>query len=231
MKLRLEDKRKAILLRREGYSYNEIRNIIPDLSKGTISGWLKNIELTTEHRARIIQKMATAGEKGRLKGAWTNKRKALDRITAIQNTATLEFDKLFADPLFICALSLYWAEGAKKSRGFQFVNSDPEMIMLMIKWLHKFKVADKDIKIRLFIHSIYESEKPEEFWMRITNIPKSRLLKTIYKLTIHKIKKNHNYKGCCRIEVSGSELFWKIVKWRGMLFEKLVSPRSEMDIT
>ena len=55
MKLGLEDKRKAIALRQDGYTNNEIRKIIPNLSKGTISGWLKNIELSPEHRKRKIQ--------------------------------------------------------------------------------------------------------------------------------------------------------------------------------
>jgi len=36
MKLRLEDKNKAIKLRQRGYSYNEIRGLIPDVSKRDI---------------------------------------------------------------------------------------------------------------------------------------------------------------------------------------------------
>lgn len=221
MKLRLEEKRKAILLRRKGYSYNEIRNVIPNLSKGTISGWLKNIELRPEHRERIINKIHSAGEKGRLRGAWINKKKALDRIDLIQKQAKKEFNNLLADPLSVCAISLYWAEGSKKSRRFQFMNSDPKMIMVMLKWLRKMGILNDQIKIRIYAHKVYEKENPEKLWLKITGLPAENLLKTIYKPAIHLVKKNLNYIGCCRIEVTGSELYWKMVKWQEMIASKI----------
>lgn len=43
MKLRLADKQYAIDLRKQGYFYSEIIATIPNLSKGTLSGWLKYI--------------------------------------------------------------------------------------------------------------------------------------------------------------------------------------------
>src|SRR3972149_350754 len=180
MKLRIEDKKKSIELRRSGFTYKEIRDQIPNLSKGTISGWLKNIELSPEHKERIIKKVYSAGEKGRLKGAWTNKKKAIERINLIQQLAEAEFHQLFTNQLFIAAISLYWAEGSKKSRCFQFMNSDPRMIKLMLKWLRKLGVPEKQIKIRIYTHKIYEKENPEKLWLKITNLPKERLLKTIF---------------------------------------------------
>ena len=218
MKLRLEDKYKAIKFRKNGYSYNEIRSKIPNLSKGTLSGWLKNIVLSDIHKARILSKVASGAEKGRTVGAWTNKKKSIDRIEKIQKVAEYEFYKYIKYPLFRIFLSLYWAEGAKKSRCFQFVNSDPEMIKIVLKSLREvFKIPESDIKIRLFIHKIYSDENCEGFWSRISNIPVKSFKKTVYKPTTHTVKKNPNYKGCCRIEISGSEFYWKVEKWIKML--------------
>ncbi|MFA4995597.1 MAG: hypothetical protein WC536_00415 [Patescibacteria group bacterium] len=221
MKLRLEEKREAIKLRRDGYSYNEIRQIIPDLSKGTLSGWLKNIELNSVQKARIISKINSGAAKGRIKGAWTNKNKAIDRIKRIKLAAAKEFDGHALNPIFSIFLSLYWAEGAKKSRCFQFVNSDPEMVKIVLKCLRTlFNIPEEEIKIRIFIHEVYSNENCEEFWSKITNIPISSFKKTVYKPTIHNIKKNIDYKGCCRLELKGSEFYWKVQKWIDMMILK-----------
>jgi len=224
MKLRLHDKNRAIDLRKSGYTYSEIQQIIPNLSKGTLSGWLKNIPLSTHDKERILAKMLASSETSRIRGAWTNKQKAIERIQKIQKKAEEEFQILSKKPLFISGLCLYWAEGAKKSRSFQFINSDPEMIKLIIVWLKKIlKTQESDIKIRLYIHKVYKNENCEKYWLNITELPNQNLLRTVYKPTIHLIKKNPLYKGCCRIELkNGSEVFWKIMKWQEMLKNKFL---------
>lgn len=220
MKLRLEDKNKAIELRQKGYSYNEIRGLIPNVSKGTLSGWLKHILLTSVQKRRILAKIRIGSEQARAKGAWTNKRKAIDRINNIQKEARKEFPVLLKNNLFLTGLSLYWAEGAKTNGRFQFINSDPEMMKIILKWVRKiFRISDNDILVRLYIHEIYKKENCEQFWSKITKIKEDKFQRTIYKPTKHLIKKNINYKGCCRIELRGSELFWKITKWREMLIQ------------
>jgi len=226
MRLRLEDKRKAIDLRQRGYSYSEIRQVIPNLSKGTLSGWLKNIELSPEHKERILKKIIRGSERSRLRGAWTNKQKADTRIQNLNKVADTEYQSLAQNELFKLGLSLYWAEGAKKSRFFQFMNSDPKMINFMIRWLIEVVKAPKeDIKIRIFIHKIYLDESCEKFWSEITNIPAREFKKTIYKPTIHTVKKNPGYKGCCRIEITKSEVYWKIARWIEILSKELESER------
>jgi len=117
---------------------------------------------------------------------------------------------------------LYWAEGGKKARSFQFVNSDWRIIQLMLRFLREIAKIDEElIKIRLYIHEIYKDENCEKFWLEITQISPQFLQKTIYKPSLHKVKKNKNYKGCCRIEITQSEIYWKIIKWQELLFEQI----------
>lgn len=221
MQLRIRDKKRAIILRQRGYSYNEIREKIPNLSKGTLSGWLKNIVLNKQQKQRIANKIKNAADLSRLKGSWTNKKKSLDRIKDIQSSAEQEYTQLANDELFNIGLSLYWAEGAKRSRCFQFMNSDPDMIKLMMKWLRDIlRVPEQEIKIRIFIHKIYSGENCEKFWSEITAKPQNEFKRTVYKPSLHTVKKNPEYKGCCRIEITKSELFWKIQKWQEMLLNK-----------
>lgn len=78
--MRLNDKLKAIELRRQGKSYEEIKSIIFNLSKSTLSSWLKNIELTLEQKRRIKGRMKKGADRGRIKGAWVNRQKRINSI-------------------------------------------------------------------------------------------------------------------------------------------------------
>ena len=46
---------------------------------------------------------------------------------------------------------------------------------------------------------------------KITGVPVSRFGKTTYKPTPHKIKKNLDYKGVCRIDINNVNLFRRIM--------------------
>jgi len=218
MSQRLIEKKEAVLLRRRGYSYSEIQKLIPNLAKSTLSYWLRNIDLSPKQQKRIVDKMRSAGEKSRQKGAWTNKKKAKDRINKIQEIAESQFAQYVLDPLFVTGVALYWAEGSKKSKYFQFMNSDPKLIQLMLKFIGRFGASADSIKIRIYAHEVYQCENIDSYWLSVVGLPRSNFRKTVIKPSSHSIKKNDDYKGCCRIEVSGSELFWKIVKWQEMLY-------------
>ena len=56
-------------LRREGYTFKEIKEKFPFLSKSTISNWTKDILLTLDQQKRILDKIL----KGRLRFIKYNK--------------------------------------------------------------------------------------------------------------------------------------------------------------
>ena len=215
--MKLELKAKAIKLRRQGKTFTEIQKLIGPVSKSSLSLWLKPVELTKEQKHRILKKMASRSDLGRQKGGFTNHQNRINRIVNLQAIANSEFEKLTNKPIFIPGLVLYLAEGSRKYERFQFMNSDPRLIKLMIKWLRVLNISIADIQARLYIHHVYANENCENFWARMTNIPLSQFSKTIYKPTVYLLKKNPSYKGCLRVEVRGSELFWKVVKWGDMV--------------
>jgi len=218
----LKLKTRAQHLRKRGKTYSEIQDILGPLAKGTLSNWLKPIELTEIQKERIRKKIIDRSVLGRQKGGWKNHQKRLERIANIQFTAQKEFSHLCGNKFFLSGLVLYLAEGTRKTERFQFMNSDPFLVKIIIKWLNKFhKISTAKIKARLYTHKIFIGENNEKFWSGFLNIPLAQFLKTIYKPTSHKIKKNPNYKGCLRIEISGTELFWKIMKWRDMLYANI----------
>ena len=83
MKMRLEDKRTAIDLRVRGKSYREIRSIIPNLSKSTLSNWLKNVILTEEQEKRLKNNIDSIVFNARARSAWTNSQKNIERTKVI----------------------------------------------------------------------------------------------------------------------------------------------------
>ncbi|HCP08647.1 MAG TPA: hypothetical protein DIT25_02525 [Candidatus Moranbacteria bacterium] len=221
MKLRLEDRNRAIKLRIQGKTYKEILEIIPDLPKSTLSGWLKNFKLNAEQEKRLKENIEKITNNARIKSAWTKRRKKQEKIDRIHKEAKAELPKLISNSLFLVGISLYWAEGGKTQEAVQFSNSDPRLIKIMMKWFKEIcNVPSNKLKIHIYIHGIYKKENCEKFWSEVTRIPVSSFGKTTYKQTIHKVKKNLSYKGVCRIDINNVDLFRKITGWQSGVFEK-----------
>lgn len=207
--LKLEYKKKAIELRIQGKTYNEIIKEIPNLSKSTLSGWIKNVRLTPEQEKRLSHNITQNLLSAKAKSSWTKKEKKKQKIEKIFKDASADYKIKRGNKLFMLGLALYWAEGNKKTPMFQFTNSDPAAIKLMIRWLTEIqKIPLEKIKIRLYIHSVYANENCEAYWSSITGIPIGWFQKTIFKPSDKKIKKNPDYKGCIQLRVLKSDFYW-----------------------
>lgn len=75
MTARLIDKNQAIELRKNGMTYSEIAKIVP-VSKGLLSYWFKDLELTIEEKERIASKMVGSRGAGIIKSSATNRQKS-----------------------------------------------------------------------------------------------------------------------------------------------------------
>ncbi len=212
--MRIVERDLARRLRRRGYSYGQIMKIIP-VGKGTLNGWLKDIELTRLQQDRILTRIRDAGQRGSQKGAWQNRQKSLKRIRGIVKKARLEFPERIGDPLFLTGIALFWAEGAKKTRHFSFVNSDPNAIRTMIKWLVRcLGVPKGKVIARLYLHRTYAHKGVGRFWLKATGLPAAQFRRPVFKATQHAIRKNPLYMGCCRVDVFSSQIFWRVRGWQ-----------------
>lgn len=204
MKSRLKEKQEAIALRKKGLSYKEIMEQV-SVSKSSLSGWFKHLELTDEETA-VLNKMALENaDNGRARATVSNRERRQSR----EEMAYLRAEELFEgyknDQNFILGIGLYWAEGGKRTSAFQFMNSDPEMIRFMIFWTKHYLMIDtENMTLKVHTHEDFKHEKYEDFWSNITKIPLDQFRKTAYKPNRHGIyKKNPAYKGCVRLEVGG----------------------------
>lgn len=205
-----EVRKKAIALRRKGYSLKELSEIL-GVSKSTISFWCSSVTLTHKQKARLIAKMIDAGHAGRIAGASSNHKKKIDA----QNMARKDMEDLLGDvskrDKFLSGISLYWAEGSKASSttGFIFVNSDPKMILFMYYWLiNMMDVKKEDVYIHISINKahIIREDKVLNFWSNLLDLPRHQFSKPFYsKVNQKKVFENYDeYYGVCRLGVRKS---------------------------
>lgn len=212
-------KEEAVRLRKKGFSYKEILEKVP-VAKSTLSVWLQNMPLTEDERAILKRRRDSNISLGRIRAAASLHNLRASRDGALFEEAKSEFEKYKTDPFFYVGLALYWGEGAKRNSFFSFINSDSEMVQIMIAWIEKFfRIPRKYLRARLFIHKPYAHENCEESWSRALNLPMSTFRKTIYKPTGLLIKKRPGYMGCLRIEVAGVSYLRKYHFWHKMMLE------------
>lgn len=219
MKSRLEDKNIAIELRKSGLSYKEIQKTIT-ASKGVLSGWFRHLELSEKEIDNLHNNSQIRQFNGRLKASLTNKKKRLEREESAYNFAKDRFEVLKMDSMFLVGVSLYWAEGSRKTGNFQFINSDPDMINFMYKWIQKYLNIDKEnIKFRVFTHKVGNYMAHLPFWSNLLNVNINTFQKTIFKPTVHITKKNPTYNGCLRLTIFSIYQLRLMKAWQKLLIE------------
>lgn len=200
-----KEKAIAIRLRKQGYSYSEILKKIK-VAKSTLSIWLKEVQLAKPQKQRLSKKK----EEARLKALKSIKRKRKNITKKLIQKGIREVGSLEKKDLFLIGIVLYWAEGSKQkennvSQGVIFSNSDPEMIIIFIKWLKEFcKINDKEIVFSLYIHEAIKNhtEEVKNRWKKVLALANNKKINVCFKKNIIKRKLNiKNYYGVLRIRV------------------------------
>lgn len=208
------------MLRKKGYSYKEILNEVP-VAKSSLSLWLKDFPLTKDEKKVLKKRTDSNISRGRIKAAAAHRKSRLKRETEQFLVAKRLFAKYSNDTLFHTGVSLYWAEGAKRSSMFMFINSDIEMVEIMLLWIEKFTdYSRKDLGYRLFVHQAYAHKDYEQWWMKTLCVSKENLKKTVYKPSKFDTQKRVGYKGCIRVEVPKSSVLLFYMKcWISQMVE------------
>src|SRR3989338_6994996 len=201
-------------LRQEGLSYREIRQKTPfSISKGTISGWCKSIELTSEQKDRIDKLFMDGSYRGRWLGSKTNQIRREKEIREIKEKASSEISSLTKNEFKLAGLMLYWAEGAK-SKYVDITNSDSSLIKFMVDWLKIVcNVPEEKFRASLHLHSGQNEEQIKNYWSEITGIPIEQFRKSFIKTEGSGYRKNILYNGTIKIRVCDGNLLQKILGW------------------
>lgn len=216
MQAKLLDRKKAVELRKMGYSYNEIRKKVV-VSKSSLSLWLRSVGLTKKQEIQFTERKREAQKKA--VAAWRQIR--IDKTRRIKEKARSEIKKLSERERWLIGTALYWAEGAKeheRSTLIKFSNSDPGMIVFFREWLLDFlPVSPADLIYELQIHHKSPSiTSAIHFWSKLLHIDISELRVTFKKHNPSPKRKNIgvNYRGLIRLVVRRSvDMNRKIAGW------------------
>lgn len=207
--------------RQKGWSISEIAKEIDMLKSGSISKWCRDIILTPVQIKRLARKQESGSSKGRMIAAERLRERRLREVELLRKEGIEEIGKLNRRDLFIGGVVAYWSEGETYpgSDNLSFINSDPKMILFMLKWFKEIcKVPDDRFSLQAKINEIHKNriKEIENYWSRITVIPLTQFTKTILiKAKSKKIYPNPNeYFGTLRITVhKGTQLRRKVNGW------------------
>jgi len=221
--MKVEEKRKAIALRKTGMSMNEIVRIL-GVSKASVSLWTRKVELTSEQRNKLSLACRSVDsiEKRRINRLANE----LAKRSLIMVEAEKDFQSISDNDLKIIGAMLYWGEGGKTQRGTARIsNSDPAVIKVAMLFFRKVCLANEE-KFRAHIHtySHLNAEEAEKYWSGITGIPRSQFYKTYIKRSITSQGKRDKLPyGTIDVQVNDTKLFLTIMGWIEKIKALLVS--------
>jgi hypothetical protein len=203
--MKREVREKARELRRRGMSVGAIAKAV-GASKGSVSVWVRDIELTEEQKAALKRCQHRWGAQN--KGAQANRSKHLEKRKAYQEAGRARARE--GSPLHLAGCMLYWAEGAKKRNHLYFVNSDSNMLQLFIRFLRdELKVDDSDIALYIHCHNADDIKRIQQYWTDVLQLPSSCLRKAQVKKGSD-TRRNILTHGVCGIAVNRTELVMHI---------------------
>jgi len=227
---KIEEKEKAIKLRKQGKTYSEILSIVP-VAKSTLAIWLQSVNLSKKEK----QEFTIAKRLASIRGGQAKKKQRIEKQNKLFLEAKSSIKTLSRYEFFLIGVCLYWAEGTKEKEyhpgsGVAFSNMDPKMIILFLKWLDKICKIPKDmIGFEIMVHESHQERLDEvrRFWSKTTGFPISSFSQVYLKRT--KIKKTNRrnvgekYNGVLKIKVKkSSNLVRKIASWSESIFEEVL---------
>ncbi|WP_028810867.1 hypothetical protein [Streptomyces flavidovirens] len=211
---------KARELRLQGLTYDQIQ-VELGCSKSSISLWVRDLPkpeprfTDEERRTRMnagLAHLRSAQDQERQE----TKRKARDEVGELSDRE-----------LFLVGVGLYWAEGAKdkdyrRSEKLQFINSDPNMIRVYLRWLEILGVTRKRMHFRVSIHESANVLDAESFWADLAGVDVSVFQRaTLKRHNPRTTRKNtaEAYRGCLIIYVTKSADLYRRMEgaWYGIV--------------
>jgi len=209
---------KARRLREQGYDYNRIAAEL-GVSKGTVSAWVHDLPRPERLSYEECRKRAAEG----VHRYWEAERPAREaEREAVRAAAAAEIGTLTQRELLIAGAVAYWCEGTKskphaRRELVQFMNSDPEVILLFLRFLDAAGVNRQQVHYRVSIHETADVAAAERFWLEVTGADPTQFHRSTLKRHNPKtVRKNvgDNYHGCLCVAVwQCADLYRRIEGW------------------
>jgi transposase len=208
----------AIELRRGGCSVPDIATRL-GVSKSTAYLWTRHIPLdpTPEHaierRRRHMEQMREA--------RWEPHCQARDAERAATNAAeTARVGALSDREVLLLGATSYWCEGQKAKPWepnrcrLQYINSDPVLIMLFLRFADLLGVDRSSMQYRISIHASADVDAATRWWADLIGVPVQEFRRATLKRHNPSTVRNNvgdSYRGCLSISVLRSRgHYWRV---------------------
>ncbi|MGW6055307.1 hypothetical protein [Streptomyces sp. NPDC055189] len=209
-------------LRTQGMTYDQIQ-VELGCSKSSISLWVRDLP-RPERRDPSEQAKLAARKR------WDHELAVReDERQRIKEGARRDVGTLSDRELFLAGVVLYWAEGGKDkaynkqhTERLQFINSDPNVISLYLRWLELLGVERERMRFRVSIHESADVAKAEKFWAELVGVDTEILQRvTLKRHNPRTNRKNTSdaYRGCLTVYVTkGADLYRRMEgAWYGIV--------------
>jgi transcriptional regulator with XRE-family HTH domain len=205
-------------LREKGLDYEEIAGAL-GVSKSSVSLWVRDMPRPARLSYEESRKRSAEGARR----YWAAERPVREAKRELARAAAAtEIGQLSQRELLIAGAIAYWCEGSKSkphrpAERVIFVNSDPGLIKLFLRFLEVAGVEFTRLKFRVQIHETADVSAAEQFWSTITGAEAAQFHRaTLKRHNPRTTRKNvgTDYHGCLIIRVSqGADLYRKIEGW------------------
>ena len=210
----------AIQFRKRGFTLEEIAKIC-DVSKSTVSKWLKNnpnsIEITKQNKRRAGQENAK-----RLK--LMNKTRSRERILRhkeVEFSAATEFKHYKNNPLFISGVAIYASLGdMTDSRVIRLTTARMESQKTFVSFAVEYLGVPKNkIKLWLLLYTDHNEEACMRKWHKATTLPYAQFHKNQVIKGNPKRKTLHH--GVGNTIIGNTVLKRKLIRWIELMQKEL----------
>lgn len=172
--MKTELRKEARRLRAEdGISVREISRRL-QVSKGSVSLWVRDIRLTAEQDKKLQDKNPFCN--GQNLGAKIKSQRCRQARLSHQDEGR-EKARSGSD-LHRMGCMLYWAEGSKNKNVLTFSNTDPAMMVLFCRFLrNEIGIPDSDMQFSttVYLNNDLSLDEIESYWLDLLSLPRSCL--------------------------------------------------------
>jgi transposase-like protein len=205
-------------LREQGYAYKQIAAEL-GVSKSSVSLWVRDMPRPARLSYEECRKRQAEG----VRNYWAVERPTREaQREAARVAAAAEIGALTQRELLIAGAIAYWCEGSKskphaRRELVQFMNSDPGVILLFLRFLDAAGVNRQQVHYRVYIHEAADIAAAERFWLEVTGADPAQFHRPSLKRHNPKtVRKNvgDNYHGCLCVAVwQSADLYRRIEGW------------------
>lgn len=118
------------------------------------------------------------------------------------------------EKLRIAGIMLYWAEGTSGGNAVDFVNSNPEMIKIFLKFLRQIcGISEERLRFYLYAYSYQSIKKLKTYWNRVTGIPLSQFTKPYVRVGNQNLSGRKLPYGLIHIRYNDKRLLFLVTSW------------------